>query len=115
MFTGQLGGSQARDGEAGETEPGPGQITAGSNLHKAGQQLQCRLFISWGTTSTTIFTELSPTPLSQSLYKILLQNAKERANENLSSTQEYAQGYKTPGTGFAYNPNAVATQAHTFT
>ena len=53
MFTGQLGGSQARDGEAGETEPGSGQVTAGSNLHKAGQQLQCRLFISWGTTSTT--------------------------------------------------------------
>ena len=53
MFTGQLGGSQARDGEAGETEPGSGQVTAGSNLHKAGQQLQCRLFISGGSTSTT--------------------------------------------------------------
>ena len=77
--------------------------------------LHLRALPWWGTTSTSIFTELSQTPLSQSLYKILLQNAKERANENLSSTQEYAQGYKTPGTGFAYNPNAVATQAHTFT
>ena len=41
-------------------------------------------------------------------------NAKERENENLSSTAEYAEGFKTPGTGFAYNPNAVATKAHKF-
>ena len=54
-------------------------------------------------------------PLNLSLYEILLQDAKERANENLSSMQEYAEGYKTPGMGFAYNPNAVATQAHEFT
>ena len=55
------------------------------------------------------------TPLSPSLYKIPLQHAKERANENLSSMQEYAEGFNTPGTGFAYNPNAVATKAHKFT